>query len=165
MVSWSIYIRSNFIIILKQKTMKTMKTIIYISSVLLILSSCGSTGVSNSYSMEKEYTTTEDIYSLAIGMSMNQVINKLGVDPFDITYNLTDETRVLIWNYKQPYHEVKNDKHDASSLTSGADKFQGDKKLYVHFKNDKLIRFYSEAGLDQSESLFKTQHFLESINE
>jgi len=145
--------------------MKTMKTIIYISSVLLLLTSCGSTGVSNSYSMEKEYTTTEDIYSLAIGMSMNQVITKLGVDPFDITYNLTDEARVLIWNYKQPYHEVKNDKNDASSLTSGVDKFKGDKKLYVHFKNDKLIRFYSEAGLNQSESLFKSQHFIESINE
>ena len=147
------------------KTMKTMKTIIYISSFLLLFTSCGSIGISTSYSKEKEYTTTEDIYSLAIGMSINQAIAKLGVDPFDITYNLTDETKVLIWNYKQPYHEVKKDKHDTASLTSGVDKFQGDKKLYVQFKNNKLIRFYSEAGLEGSEHLFNSQHLLESINE
>ena len=129
-----------------------MKIIIYISSILLLLTSCGSIATSTSYSTEKEYTTTEDIYSLTIGMSINEVINKLGVDPFDITYNLTDETKVLIWNYKQPYHEVKKDKHDTASLTSGVDKFQGDSKLYAQFRNNKLIRFFSKTILSSTKA-------------
>ena len=141
-----------------------MKTILYIFSILVLISSCGSTNTT-SYAIEKEYTSTEDIYSLSIGMSVQEAINALGVDPFDITYNLTNETKVLIWNYKQPYHEVKKDKHDNASLTSGDETFQGDKKLYVQFRNNKLIRFYSEAGLNESEGFFNSQHILESKNE
>ena len=129
----------------------------------MLISSCATTNTS--YSIEKEYTSTEDIYSLSIGMSVQEAINALGVDPFDITYNLTNETKVLIWNYKQPYHEVSRDKNDNASLTSGEEKFKGDKKLYVQFRNNKLIRFYSEAGLNESEGFFNSQHMLESINE
>ena len=79
-----------------------MKNILYIS-IILILSSCGS---SDSLVVKPEYTTTSSIYSLSVGMSEAKVIRELGVDPYDITYNLSENTKVLVWNYKRPYHEI-----------------------------------------------------------
>ena len=98
-------------------------------------------------------------------MSVSDVISKLGVDPYDITYNLTNNTKTLVWNYKSPHREIKKKKNDKSSLTSGSERFVKDfKELYVSFSNDKLIRFYTSEGQERSEELFIIQHTLENNN-
>jgi len=136
-----------------------MKNILYIS-IILILSSCGS---SDSLVVKPEYTTTSSIYSLSIGMSEAKVIRELGVDPYDITYNLSENTKVLVWNYKRPYHEiVRNLKGNKSTLASGSERFQDELKLYAHFKNGNLVRFYTDSGISKSQKLFNSKHNLES---
>ena len=75
--------------------MKKMKTTIYIAVLSLLITSC-STSSSTSTVPVQEFTTTEDIYSLNKGMSVSDVISKLGVDPYDITYNLTNNTKTLV---------------------------------------------------------------------
>lgn len=141
-----------------------MKTTIYIAVLSLLITSC-STSYETSSVPVQEFTTTEDIYSLNKGMSVSDVISKLGVDPYDITYNLTNNTKTLVWNYKSPHREIKNKKNDKSSLTSGSERYIKDfKELYVSFSNDKLIRFYTSEGQERSEELFIIQHTLENNN-
>jgi len=144
--------------------MKKMKTTIYIAVLSLLITSC-STSYETSSVPVQEFTTTEDIYSLNKGMSVSDVISKLGVDPYDITYNLTNNTKTLVWNYKSPHREIKDKKNDKSSLTSGSERYIKDfKELYVSFSNDKLIRFYTSEGQERSEELFIIQHTLENNN-
>ena len=55
-----------------------MKYILYIS-IIIVLASCGST---ESLVVKPEYTTTNSIYSLNVGMSESEVIKKLAYRPF-----------------------------------------------------------------------------------
>tara|TARA_B110000196_G_C20769508_1_gene485934 strand:+ start:14 stop:433 length:420 start_codon:yes stop_codon:yes gene_type:complete len=137
-----------------------MKYILYIS-IIIILASCGST---ESLVVKPEYTTTNSIYSLNVGMSESEVIKKLGLSPYDITYNLSKDTKVLVWKYKRPYHQIKRPLKGAkSSLSSGSERFLDDLKLFVHFTNGKLVRFYTDSGISDSQKLFNAQHNLETI--
>ena len=136
-----------------------MKYILYIS-IIIVLASCGS---SESLVVKPEYTTTNSIYSLNVGMSESQVIKKLGLSPYDITYNLSKDTKVLVWKYKRPYHEINRAaKGNKSSLSSGSEKFKDDLKLFAHFTKGELVRFYTDSGVSDSQKLFNYQYNLES---
>ena len=137
-----------------------MKNILYIS-IIIVLASCGST---ESLVVKPEYTTTDLIYSLNVGMSESEVIKKLGLSPYDISYNLSKDTKVLIWKYKRPYHEInKKSKGNKSSLSSGSERFKDDLKLFAYFTNGELVRFYTDSGKSNSKTLFNNQHNLETI--
>ena len=139
-----------------------MKNILYIA-LIFVFSSCGS---SDSLVVKPEFTTTGSIYSLNVGMSESNVINELGMSPYDITYNLSENTKVLVWNYKRPYHEInRKSKGDKSTLSSGSKRYQDDHKLYAHFTNGVLVRFYTDSGMDNSKKLFNSKHNLETITE
>jgi hypothetical protein len=100
-----------------------MKNILYIA-LIFVFSSCGS---SDSLVVKPEFTTTGSIYSLNVGMSESNVISELGMSPYDITYNLSENTKVLVWNYKRPYHEInRKSKGDKSTLSSGSKRYQDD---------------------------------------
>jgi hypothetical protein len=125
-----------------------------------MLTSCFS---SESLVVKPEYTTTNSIYSLNVGMSESQVIKKLGLSPYDITYNLSKDTKVLVWKYKRPYHEINRAaKGNKSSLSSGSEKFKDDLKLFAHFTKGELVRFYTDSGVSDSQKLFNYQYNLES---
>jgi len=97
-------------------------------------------------------------------MSESQVIKKLGLSPYDITYNLSKNTKVLVWKYKRPYHEInRKSKGSKSSLSSGTEKFKDDLKLFAYFTNGELVRFYTDSGKSNSQTLFNNQHNLETI--
>jgi hypothetical protein len=116
--------------------------------------------------VKPEYTTTDAIYSLNIGMTESQVIKKLGLSPYDITYNLSKDTKVLIWKYKRPYHNIlRKSKGDKSALSSGSARYKDDLNCFVHFTNGRLVRFYTDSGRDNSQRLFNHQHNLEAITE
>ena len=86
------------------------------------------------------------------------------MSPYDITYNLSENTKVLVWNYKRPYHEInRKSKGDKSTLSSGSKRYQDDHKLYAHFTNGVLVRFYTDSGMDNSKKLFNSKHNLEII--
>lgn len=137
-----------------------MKNILYIS-IILMLASCGPT---ESLVVKPQYTTTNSIYSVNIGMSESEVIKTLGLEPYDITYNLSKNTKVLVWKYKRPYHEItKNSKGKSSSLHSGSERYQDDLKLLAHFSNGRLIRFYTDSGVSDSQKLFNYQYNLKSV--
>jgi len=137
-----------------------MKYILYIS-ILIVLASCGS---AESLVVTPEYTITNSIYSLNVGMSESQVIKRLGLSPYDITYNLSKNTKVLVWKYKRPYHEInRTSKGSKSSLSSGSERFKDDLKLFAHFTNGELVRFYTDSGVSSSQKLFNAQHNLETI--
>ena len=140
-----------------------MKNTLYISVLIILISSCGP---SESLVVKPEYTTTDAIYSLNIGMTESQVIKKLGLSPYDITYNLSKDTKVLIWKYRRPYHNIlKKSKGDKSVLSSGSERYKDDLKCFAHFTNGKLVRFYTDSGKDNSQWLFNHQHKLEAITE
>ena len=137
-----------------------MKYILYIS-IIIVFASCGS---SESLVVKPEYTTTDLIYSLNVGMSESQVIKKLGLSPYDITYNLSKNTKVLVWKYKRPYHEInRSSKGSKSSLSSGTERFKDDLKLFAYFSDGELVRFYTDSGKSNSQTLFNNQHNLETI--
>ena len=136
-----------------------MKYLIYIS-IIIVFISCGS----ESLVVKPEYTTTNAIYSLNIGMTESQVIQKLEISPYDITYNLSKNTKVLVWQYKRPYHEIlRTSKGNKTALSSGSARFKDDLKLYAHFTNGKLMRFYTDSGFSDSQKLFNNQYNLETI--
>ena len=113
-----------------------MKKISYIISALLFVSlySCTSNKI-----IINEFTTTGEIYKLKIGMSEAEVISTLGLQPYEIQYNFEDQTKILMWNYRRPHHEVNRKmKNTESALNIQSEKWQDEEILHVHINNGNL---------------------------
>ena len=135
-----------------------MKNIIYINLTLLLftLSSCAERIVIN------EYTTTGEIYDLTIGMTEAEVINTLGVQPYEIQYNFQDESKVLMWNYRRPYHQVEREiKTTEAAINIQNPKWDDEEILHVHIENGKLSNYYTKSAESSSKRLMNKKFDLE----
>jgi outer membrane protein assembly factor BamE (lipoprotein component of BamABCDE complex) len=128
-----------------------MKNSIYILSTLFLVSlaSCTSSNITIN-----EFTTTGEIYNLKIGMSEAEVITTLGIQPYEIQYNFEDQSKVLLWNYRRPHHEVNREtKNTASVLNIQNPKWKDEEILHVHIDNGKISNFYTKTGRSNSNGL------------
>ncbi len=128
-----------------------MKKISYIISALLFVSlySCTSNKM-----IINEFTTTGEIYNLKIGMSEAEVISTLGLSPYEIQYNFEDQTKILMWNYRRPHHEVNRElKNTETALNVQSAKWKDEEILHVHINNGQLSNFYTKSGKSSSKKL------------
>ena len=122
-----------------------MKKISYIISALLFVTlySCTSNKM-----IINEFTTTGEIYNLKIGMSEAEVISTLGLSPYEIQYNFEDETKILMWNYRRPHHEVNRElKNTETALNVQNEKWKDEELLHVHITKGQLSNFYTKSCL------------------
>ena len=92
-----------------------------------------------------EFYNNGEIYDLTIGMTEAEVINTLGVQPYEIQYNFQDESKVLMWNYRRPYHQVEREiKTTEAAINIQDPKWDDEEILHVHIENGKLSNYYTK---------------------
>jgi len=120
-------------------------------AVLIFLSSCATTKY-----VTPEFTTTSKIYDLYVGMTEQEVINVLAIQPYEISYNVNQGEKVLSWYYRKPHHEIKSSKQDSEMvLDPQIIKFKEEGVLHVYIKDGKLTNFYTDSGQNQSKDLIR----------
>lgn len=125
-------------------------------AVLIFLSSCATTKY-----VTPEFTTTSKIYDLYVGMTEQELINVLAIQPYEISYNVNQGEKVLTWYYRKPHHEVKSSKQDSELvLDPQVMKFKEEGVLHVYIKEGKLTNFFTDSGQKQSENLIKVSQKL-----
>ena len=127
---------------------------------LICLASCGTT----MRYVTPEYTTTGDIFKLNPGMTEAKVIQTLGIQPYEIQFNLNEESKILTWYYRKPHHELKKPKADTELvLSTQTPKYREEGILHVYFSNGVMTNFYTGSGADDSRSLLKEKHELSRV--
>ena len=137
-----------------------MKKSLYILSTLFFVSlvSCTSSKMTIS-----EFTTTGEIYNLEIGMSEAEVITTLGLQPYEIQFNFEDQTKVLLWNYRRPHHEINRElKSSESVLNIQSPQWKDEEILHVHITDGKISNFYTKTGRSNSKSLMNEKFELQN---
>jgi len=135
-----------------KKITYTLITVLFVS-----LASCSSSKL-----IINEFTTTGEIYNLRIGMSEAEVISTLGLQPFEMQYNFENQTKILMWNYRRPHHEVNREvKNTQSALNVQNSKFKDEEILHVHISNGNLANFYTKTGKSNSKSLMNKKFSLQ----
>jgi hypothetical protein len=128
-----------------------MKKITYTLITVLFVSFASCT---SSKLIINEFTTTGEIYNLRIGMSEAEVISTLGLQPFELQYNFEDQSKILMWNYRRPHHEVNREvKNTMTALTIQNSKWKDEEILHVHITGGKLANFYTRMGSSNSQGL------------
>jgi hypothetical protein len=128
-----------------------MKKITYTLITVLFVSFASCT---SSKLIINEFTTTGEIYNLRIGMSEAEVISTLGLQPFELQYNFEDQSKILMWNYRRPHHEVNREvKNTMTALTIQNSKWKDEEILHVHMSNGTLANFYTKTGKSNSTNL------------
>lgn len=136
-----------------------MKKSIYILSTLILVSLASCT---SSKMIINEFTTTGEIYALKIGMSEAEVITTLGLQPFEIQFNFEDQTKVLLWNYRRPHHEVNRElKNSDNVLNVQNPQWKDEEILHVHITNGELTNFYTRTGRSNSKGLMNDKFELQ----
>lgn len=137
-----------------------MKNLFYILSAVLVtsLASCAT----SSTLVINEFTTTGEIYKLQIGMTEAEVISTLGVQPYEIQYNFQDQTKILMWNYRRPHHEVDREKRNSAAVLNVQNsKFVDEEVLHVHITDGKLTNFYTDTGKASSKGMINKRFDLQ----
>ncbi len=115
-----------------------------------IISSCKSSKVINNYA-----TTTDNIFSLSVGMSLDDVSRTLKAEPTDLYSNIVNNQKIVIYKYRKNYQEVPTkSKDDASYLRGGKKVYKDENNLYVILdsKTNKLLYFITDSGRKSGKS-------------
>ena len=118
----------------------------------------------NTFVVAPPFTNVKKITQLTKGMTFAEVSTTLGIDPYDVVY--TNETESLCYfNYRILDRKIPvlnsidsqtESQIDSLNLSSDAAQVYGKKfysewkKLYVSFKDGKLINFISSTGLSEA---------------
>ncbi len=118
----------------------------------------------NNFVVAPPFTNVKKITQLIKGMTFEEVSKTLGIDPYDVVY--TNETESLCYyNYRILDRKIPvlnstdsqtDSQIDSLNLSSDAAQVYGKKfysewkKLYVSFKDGKLINFISSTGLSEA---------------
>jgi hypothetical protein len=119
----------------------------------------------NTFVVAPPFTNVKKITQLTKGMTFTEVSTTLGIDPYDVVY--TNETESLCYyNYRILDRKIPilnstesqtESQIDSLNLSSDASQVYGKKfysewkKLYVSFKDGKLVNFISSTGLSEAK--------------
>jgi hypothetical protein len=122
-----------------------MKNKLFLTIIVLVaLTSCKMKYITNNYA-----TTTENIFNLTAGMSLDDVSRTLKADPTDMYSNIKDNQKVVVYKYRKNFQKVPIKKKDnADYLRGGNPVFKQESNLYVILdsKTNKLLYFITESG-------------------
>lgn len=100
-------------------------------------------------------TTTENIFNLSVGMSLDDVSRTLKAEPTDIYSNVKEKQKIVVYKYRKNYQEVPTkNKDDENYLRGGKKVFKDEKDLYVVLDSgtNKLLYFVTESGRKSGKS-------------
>lgn len=142
--------------------MKNIKSIIVLVVAIIGMSSCSPLFRTTNYC-----TTTEHIFKLKQGMTLNEVTSALDVEPKDLYFNRKDGSKVVTYKYKIQYQKVpKWFKNREMYLRGNADYFKSEGTLYVIFdsKDNRMKNYITDNGRKQSKKLLKSKQVLEMMD-
>jgi hypothetical protein len=142
--------------------MKNIKSIFVLMVAVIGMSSCSPLFRTTNYC-----TTTENIYKLKKGMTLNEVTSALDVEPKDLYFNRNDGSKVVTYKYKVQYQKVPNwFKNREMYLRGNSDYFKSEGTLYVIFnsKDNKMIHYITDSGRKQSKKLLKNKQVLDMMD-
>jgi hypothetical protein len=123
----------------------TMKNILFFGVALtLVLASCKSAFVTNNYA-----TTTENIFNLTAGMSLDDVSKTLKSEPTDIYSNIVENQKIVVYKYRKNYQLVPVKKKDHVDYLRGEKRiYKDESNLYVVIdsRSNKLLYFITDSG-------------------
>lgn len=140
------------------------KFIITLSVMTLVLSSCkmGKRAVSSTGKVINNYaTTTENMFKLSPGMSLEEVSKTLECVPTDFYSNLRDHKKIVVYKYKKnfqsffSYKELNSEK----SLRDGDPVYADESNLYIIFdsKTNNMLYYITESGRKSGQfEIFQT---------
>lgn len=137
---------------------RILKSIGLLSAVWLL--SCLNT---QAQSITNYCTTTEYIYQLRKGMTLNEVNTLLRVEPKDLYFSAKDGSKIVTYKYKIAYQEVPTDKKDkADYLRGGEGHFKDEATLYVIFdaKTNQMVRYITDSGRASSTKLLRNEQVI-----
>jgi hypothetical protein len=144
-----------------------MKNIFLILFVSGLLASCAS--APSSYN-SPNYTKVSKIFELKSGMTQGDIINTLGVEPFDIYTNFENGYKVLLFKYKQEYQKVSAARQDREeNLKSGNVYYKSGKEskdlfIILDSKTDRMITMVTSSGRGNSaKRILKNSALLELV--
>jgi hypothetical protein len=108
----------------------------------LLIASCKT--IKNNYA-----TTTDSIFNLRAGMTLDEVSKTLKSEPTDVYSNIVDNQKIIIYKYRKNYQQVPTKKLDAAEyLRGGKSIYKDESNLYVVLdsKSNKLLYFITESG-------------------
>ncbi|MBM3454398.1 MAG: hypothetical protein FJX80_04535 [Bacteroidetes bacterium] len=94
-------------------------------------------------------TTTDNIFNLSNGMSLEDVRRTLDCEPTDVYYNLKNNQKVLVFKYRKNYQKVPVKQKDHEKfLRGGKPLYKDEDNLYTVFdsKTNKLQYFVTDSG-------------------
>jgi len=127
-----------------------MKKILILLTVLTCSISNYKSQVVNNYA-----TTTEYIFNLSAGMSLDDVSRTLKSEPTDIYSNIVENQKIVVYKYRKNYQEVPTkSKDDANYLRGGKKVFKDESNLYIVLdsKTNKLLYFITDSGRKSGKS-------------
>jgi hypothetical protein len=102
-----------------------------------------------------QYVKVENISKLQVGMDKTAVLSQLeNTYPSDIL-NGTGECEIHEYLYLKPHRSLFNISNVLSreELTSGTEKYNGESKAIIIFRDQKLATVYTDGGIDEVASL------------
>jgi hypothetical protein len=126
------------------------KRLLYAFIVVGSVYSCASSKVLNNFA-----TTTDNIFRLEEGMTLNEVSTTLSVDPKDVYSNTVNQTKIVVFKYRLNYQEVPlKAKNNEECLRGGKAIYKDESNLYVIFdsKTNKMIYYITDAGRKSGKS-------------
>lgn len=130
--------------------MKKYIIIALAASTLLVSCRSKKTAAPSSSKIVNNYaTTTENIFKLSNGMSLEDVQRTLNCEPTDFYYNLKNNQKVLVYKYRKNYQKVPvKQKDHAKYLRGGQPIYKEENSLYTVFdsKTNKLQYYITDSG-------------------
>lgn len=112
------------------------------------------------------YTTVENLFSLEIGMTYDEVRSVLNAQPFNILNNLKETGMILEYKYMHRGKKVKSsqDSYYMSTLKASNVHYHDAHSAYLMFNAEgNLDSYYTDAGTEMSEDVLTWENTLKII--
>lgn len=104
------------------------------------------------------YTNVERISNCKTGMEVTEVIQELGIEPYDMFYK-EDNSLILVFHYRvknkimRTNRLSRSQKHDTASQYEGIDWYGKSYKCYTYFSGNRLQMILTDPGKEKSEEI------------
>lgn len=116
-------------------------------------------------SQTSKFTSAENIISLKLGTSYNDVVTHLGIPPYDILSNQVDGYAIYVYHYKTVERVISPEViNQRGGETAGTEVYnRATQAAFLFFKNDKLETLITSKGRKESHPLVLLNNTLHVI--
>jgi len=145
-----------------------LTTLVYILSFNFASSQVHPSSNSDIKDVKPYYTSVENLFSLEVGMTYDEVRSVLNAQPFNILNNLKESGMILEYKYMHRGKKVKSSKNSyyMSTLKASNVHYHDAHSAYLMFdESGNLDSYYTDAGTEMSEDVLSWENTLKIILE